>query len=82
MVLKEGYQPGTVVDPDIGYVFCPEHRTGQVERIYSERSETALWLFGPTMLPDETGAAGSMMLPLRCRTPATGGHAGRARGIR
>ncbi|MER9403660.1 ATP-binding protein [Mesorhizobium caraganae] len=55
LVLKEGYQPGEVVDPDIGYVFCPEHRTGQVERIYSERSETALWLFGPTLLPDEDG---------------------------
>ena len=65
MVLKEGYLPGTVADPDVGYVFCPEHRTGQVERIYSEHSETSLWLFGPTMLPDETGgSAGSMMLPL------------------
>jgi DNA phosphorothioation-dependent restriction protein DptH len=65
MVLKEGYTPGTVTDPDVGYVFCPEHRTGQVERIYSEHSETALWLFGPTMLPDESGhRAGRMMLPL------------------
>ena len=65
MVLKEGYLPGTVADPDVGYVFCPEHRTGQVERIYSERSETALWLFGPTMLPDETGnSAERIMLPL------------------
>lgn len=64
LVLKEDYLPGTVADPDVGYVFCPEHRTGQVERIYSERSETALWLFGPTMLPDETGhSAERMMLP-------------------
>ena len=46
MVLKEGYMPGTVADPDVGYVFCPEHRTGQVERIYSEHSDdlaVALW---------------------------------------
>lgn len=65
MVLKGGYMPGTVADPDVGYVFCPEHRTGQVERIYSERSETALWLFGPTMLPDEIGhSAERMMLPV------------------
>jgi hypothetical protein len=64
MVLKEGYLPGAVADPDVGYIFCPEHRTGQVERIYPERSETELWLFGPTMLPDETGhSAERMMLP-------------------
>ena len=77
MVLKEGYLPGTVADPDVGYVFCPEHRTGQVERIYSEHSETSLWLFGPTMLPDETGrSAGSMMLPLvpDAGDPAAAGH--------
>ncbi|WP_376775587.1 ATP-binding protein [Rhizobium laguerreae] len=70
MVLKESYLPGTVSDPDVGYVFCPEHRTGQVERIYSDRSETALWLFGPTILPDEIGnSGGRMMLPL---VPETG----------
>jgi hypothetical protein len=64
MVLKEAYLPGTVADPDIGYIFCPEHRSGQVERIYSERSETGLWLFGPTMLPDEMSGSGSIvMLP-------------------
>ena len=77
MVLKEGYLPGTVADPDVGYIFCPEHRTGQVERIYSERSETSLWLFGPTMLPDETGrSAWSMMLPLvpDAGDPAAVGH--------
>lgn len=82
MVLKETYQPGTVADPDIGYVFCPEHRTGQVERIYSERIETALWLFGPTMLPDETtGTPGTLLLPsepsefqgLRAEEDAVGG---------
>ena len=77
MVLKEGYMPGTVADPDVGYVFCPEHRTGQVERIYSEHSDTSLWLFGPTMLPDETGhSAGSMMLPLvpEADDPAAAGY--------
>jgi DNA phosphorothioation-dependent restriction protein DptH len=64
LVLNEDYLPGAVADPDIGYIFCPEHRTGQVERIYSERSETRLWLFGPTMLPDETGASAErLMLP-------------------
>lgn len=65
MLLKENYQPGTVADPDVGYVFCPEHRSGQVERIYPERSDTPLWLFGPTMLPDEIGGApGTAVLPL------------------
>nr|WP_246642132.1 MULTISPECIES: ATP-binding protein [Rhizobium] len=74
IVLKESYLPGMIEDPDVGYVFCPEHRTGQVERIYSERSETALWLFGPTILPDETGhSSGRMMLP---RVPETGFPAG------
>jgi hypothetical protein len=64
LVLKEIYLPGTVDSPDVGYVFCPEHRSGQVERIYPERSDTALWLFGPMMLPDEiSGAAGTIVLP-------------------
>jgi DNA phosphorothioation-dependent restriction protein DptH len=64
MVLKEAYQPGTVVDPDIGYIFCPEHRSGQVELVHSDRSETRLWLFGPTMLPDETGGSNvAIMMP-------------------
>ncbi|WP_245312440.1 ATP-binding protein [Rhizobium sp. R693] len=64
LLLKENYLPGTVDSPDVGYVFCPEHRSGQVERIYSERSDTALWLFGPMMLPDEvSGAVGMNVLP-------------------
>jgi len=64
LVLKENYLPGTVDSPDVGYVFCPEHRSGQVERIYPERSDTALWLFGPMLLPDEiNGAAGTIVLP-------------------
>jgi DNA phosphorothioation-dependent restriction protein DptH len=66
MVTKSGYLPGIVADPDVGYVFCPEHRSGQAERIYPERSETALWLFGPTIMPDEVGhTAGRMMLPAK-----------------
>lgn len=63
MVLKDNYQPGTIDSPDVGYVFCPEHRSGQVERIYPERSDTALWLFGPMMLPDEiSGAVGTIVM--------------------
>ncbi len=73
MVLKEAYLPGTVTDKDIGYVFCPEHRSGQIERIYSERSETSLWLFGPMMLPDETsGTGGIVMLPSAPWEPGEG----------
>lgn len=64
LLIKENYLPGTVDSPDVGYVFCPEHRSGQVERIYPERSDTALWLFGPMMLPDEiSGAASTIVLP-------------------
>jgi DNA phosphorothioation-dependent restriction protein DptH len=64
MLLKDAYQPGTVVDPDIGYIFCPEHRSGQVELVHSDSSETRLWLFGPTMLPDETGGSeAAVMMP-------------------
>ena len=63
MVLKENAQPGMIDSPDVGYVFCPEHRSGQVERIYPERSDTALWLFGPMMLPEEiSGAAGTIVM--------------------
>jgi DNA phosphorothioation-dependent restriction protein DptH len=35
LVLKEGYTPTEVEYPDVGYVFCPEHRTGTVEPIYA-----------------------------------------------
>lgn len=62
LVLKDNYQPGTIDSPDVGYVFCPEHRSGQVERIYPERSDTALWLFGPMMLPDEISGAAGMIV--------------------
>ena len=71
LVLKDGYQPGSVSDPDVGYIFCPEHRTGQAERIYPQASDTALWLFGPTLIPDEEGiGAGRPMLPLTLGEPA------------
>ncbi|MGY3532178.1 ATP-binding protein [Bradyrhizobium sp. USDA 4452] len=71
LVLKDVYQPGSVSDSDVGYVFCPEHRTGQAERIISEGSDTGLWLFGPTLLPDEEGlGAGRPMLPLTLGEPA------------
>lgn len=64
MLLKENYQPGMVDSADVGYVFCPEHRSGQVERIYPERSNTALWLFGPMILPDDIRSeAGTIVLP-------------------
>ncbi|HUB49802.1 MAG TPA: hypothetical protein VMB73_32925, partial [Acetobacteraceae bacterium] len=71
LLLKDGYQPGPITDPDVGYIFCPEHRTGQPERIYPEGSDTAIWLFGPTLLPDEDGSeAGRSMLPLTLREVA------------
>lgn len=63
LVLKENYLPGTVDSPDVGYVFCPEHRSGQVERIYPEGSDTALWLFGPMMLPDEISGEDKIVRP-------------------
>tara|TARA_R110002124_G_scaffold16882_6_gene71414 strand:- start:20117 stop:25132 length:5016 start_codon:yes stop_codon:yes gene_type:complete len=63
LVLKENYLPGTVDSPDVGYVFCPEHRSGQVERIYPEGSDTALWLFGPMMLPDEISGEDGKIVP-------------------
>jgi DNA polymerase III delta prime subunit len=70
MLSKENYQPGFVADPDVGYVFCPEHRSGQIERVYPERSDTALWLFGPTMLPDEIGGGpGKVVLPFAPADP-------------
>ncbi|ANL49724.1 AAA domain-containing protein (plasmid) [Rhizobium phaseoli] len=53
LVLKETYIPGAVEFPDIGYVFCPEHRRGTVEPIYASGGEHArFYLFGPGLLPD------------------------------
>jgi hypothetical protein len=57
LLLKEDYQTAPVEHPDIGYVFCPEHRTGRPERLYATDGDQArLWLFGPTLLPDDPGA--------------------------
>ena len=69
LVLKEDYRPAEVEKADIGYVFCPEHRIGRPERLYTAGGETAeMWLFGPTLLPDE-------------RPPATWTSGGRAAEI-
>jgi hypothetical protein len=57
LLLKEDYQPATVKQPEVGYVFCPEHRTGRPEPLYVENEDEArLWLFGPTLLPDISGS--------------------------
>ncbi|MCJ2031319.1 ATP-binding protein [Methylobacterium sp. J-043] len=59
VLLKESYRPGEVDEPDVGYVFCPEHRTGSAEPLYVDGSDEArLWLFGPSMLPDEASPNG------------------------
>jgi DNA phosphorothioation-dependent restriction protein DptH len=58
ILLKEGYQPADLEYPDVGYVFCPEHRSGRPELLYAKGGEDArLWLFGPSLLPDERAAA-------------------------
>jgi hypothetical protein len=58
LLLKERYQSANLEYPDIGYVFCPEHRSGRPELLYAKGSEDArLWLFGPSLLPDERAAA-------------------------
>jgi DNA phosphorothioation-dependent restriction protein DptH len=57
ILLKEAYQPIDLENPDIGYVFCPEHRSGRPELLYAKGGEEArLWLFGPSLLPDERAA--------------------------
>lgn len=59
LLLKESYRPGEVDEPDFGYVFCPEHRTGSTEPLFVEGTDAAqLWLFGPSMLPDEASLIG------------------------
>ena len=53
LVIKEDYQPADIEDAEIGYIFCPEHRTSMPERLYVAGGEkVALWLFGPNILPD------------------------------
>ena len=60
LLLKDGYQPAELTNPDIGYVFCPEHRTGSVEELYAVGGEDArFFLFGPAFLPDEQMSQGA-----------------------
>jgi hypothetical protein len=57
LILKDKYQPTELEHPDIGYIFCPEHRSGAPELLYTRGAEEArLWLFGPSLLPDERAA--------------------------
>jgi hypothetical protein len=57
LLLKEDYRVGMLEKPDVGYIFCPEHRTGAAEPLYAEASDNIrLWLFGPTLLPDYASA--------------------------
>ena len=54
LLLKEAYQPVDLEYPDVGYIFCPEHRSGRPDILYTNGGESArLWLFGPSLLPDE-----------------------------
>lgn len=58
LVLKEAYRPAEIDQPDIGCVFCPEHRAGRPEPLYVAGGEGArLWLFGPSLLPEQRAAA-------------------------
>ena len=41
LVLKQGYRPADVEHPDIGYIFCPENRTGGTELLYSAGGDRA-----------------------------------------
>lgn len=58
LLLKEEYRVSLLEKPDVGYVFCPEHRTGAAEPLYAdETGHIRLWLFGPTLLPDYASTA-------------------------
>jgi hypothetical protein len=58
LVLNEAYRPAEIDRPDVGYVFCPEHRAGRPELLYVTGGEEArIWLFGPALLPEERAAA-------------------------
>ena len=70
LLLKEDYRAGVLEKPDVGYVFCPEHRTGAAEPLYTEATgHIRLWLFGPTLLPDYASAA--LPRPTDGATPGT-----------
>jgi hypothetical protein len=63
-VLKEVYRPAEIDQPDVGYIFCPEHRAGRPELLYAMDGEEArLWLFGPALLPEERVAEAEAPLP-------------------
>lgn len=56
LLLKDSYEPAELGHPDVGYIFCPEHRTGRPEPLVSSGGDEAqLWLFGPALLPDDRG---------------------------
>jgi DNA phosphorothioation-dependent restriction protein DptH len=58
LVLKEAYRPAEIDQADVGYIFCPEHRAGRPELLYTMGTgEARLWLFGPALLPEERAAA-------------------------
>jgi hypothetical protein len=64
LLLKESYRPAEIDQPDIGYIFCPEHRAGRAEPLYVTGGEAArLWLFGPSLLPEERSAAAEPLPP-------------------
>lgn len=61
VLLRETYQPADIDQPDIGYVFCPEHRAGRPEPLYATGGDEArLWLFGPGLLPDKQAVDGGI----------------------
>ena len=60
----DAYLPAEPESPECGYIFCPELRTADNERLYAAGSEgTSIYLFGPAFLPDATAGA-SRPLPL------------------
>jgi DNA polymerase III delta prime subunit len=72
LLLKEDYQFSDLEHPDIGYIFCPEHRSGNPELLYANGGQDArLWLFGPSLLPDERAAITVSSLDVSEQTEAT-----------
>lgn len=74
LVLREGYRPSDVEHSDIGYVFCPENRTGGTEPLSAPGSDQArLWLFGPALLPEERSPG---LSPAETSLPSVAGTLG------
>jgi hypothetical protein len=64
LVLNEAYRPAEIDQPDVGYIFCPEHRGGRPEPLYATGGEEArLWLFGPSLLPEERAVVSEVPPP-------------------